>query len=100
MTKRSRPTNTEWESDVVKAPEKQGLYDPRNEHDACGMGFVANIKGEQTNEIIRDSLQILANASANDKCGTEDAVQGVVIAFAQGERVRGDGRERHFGTVA
>ena len=26
-------------------PEKQGLYDPRNEHDSCGVGFVANIKG-------------------------------------------------------
>ena len=29
-------------------PERQGLYDPRNEHDACGMGFVANIKGEKS----------------------------------------------------
>ena len=27
-------------------PEKQGLYDPANEHDACGIGFVANIKGK------------------------------------------------------
>ena len=56
MTKRSRPTNNEWGSDVLRAPEKQGLYDPRNERDACGMGFVANIKGEQTNAIIRDGL--------------------------------------------
>jgi glutamate synthase (NADPH) large chain len=29
----------------MNAPAKQGLYDPRNEHDACGVGFIANIKG-------------------------------------------------------
>ena len=33
-------------------PPKQGLYDPRNEHDACGVGFVANIKGGKSHEII------------------------------------------------
>ncbi len=74
MTKRSRPTNTEWESDVVKAPEKQGLYDPRNEHDACGMGFVANIKGEQSNAIIRDGLQILANLDHRGAVGADPLV--------------------------
>src|SRR3954467_2919703 len=42
-------------------PPAQGLYDPRNEKDACGLGFVANIKGVRSNEIIRDGLQILAN---------------------------------------
>ena len=29
-------------------PQKQGLYDPRNEHDACGVGFIVNIKGRKT----------------------------------------------------
>ena len=48
--------NREWGSDVIKAPEKQGLYDPRNEHDSCGVGFVANISGERSNDIIRDGL--------------------------------------------
>ena len=33
-------------------PRKQGLYDPSNEHDACGIGFVANIKGKQSHQII------------------------------------------------
>ena len=33
-------------------PARQGLYDPRNEHDACGMGFVANINGHKSHDII------------------------------------------------
>src|SRR3954447_13147064 len=39
----------------------KGLYDPRNEHDACGVGFVANIKGRKSHDIIRRGLQILVN---------------------------------------
>ena len=42
-------------------PPKQGLYDPRNEHDACGVGFVANIKGAKSHEIIGLGLQLLIN---------------------------------------
>ena len=40
-------------------PPKQGLYDPANEHDACGVGFVAHIKGEKRHEIVRQGLTIL-----------------------------------------
>ncbi|HPE79716.1 MAG TPA: glutamate synthase large subunit [Gammaproteobacteria bacterium] len=40
-------------------PPKQGLYDPAHEHDACGVGFVAHIKGERRHEIIRQGLTIL-----------------------------------------
>ena len=39
----------------------RGLYDPRNEHDACGIGFVANIKGRKSHDIISRGLQILVN---------------------------------------
>ena len=39
-------------------PGKQGLYDPRNEHDACGIGFVANIKNRKSHQIIRQGLQM------------------------------------------
>src|ERR1700726_933228 len=39
----------------------RGLYDPRNEHDACGVGFVVNIKGRKSHDIIRRGLQILVN---------------------------------------
>ncbi|MEM8724198.1 MAG: glutamate synthase large subunit [Pseudomonadota bacterium] len=40
-------------------PNSQGLYDPANEHDACGVGMVAHIKGEQSHAIIEQSLEIL-----------------------------------------
>jgi glutamate synthase (NADPH) large chain len=50
-----------WMSAWMGLPAKQGLYDPRNEHDACGVGFVANIKGEKSHDIIRRGLQILVN---------------------------------------
>jgi glutamate synthase (NADPH/NADH) large chain len=46
---------------MIRAPEKQGLYDPANEHDACGVGFIANVKGEKSNDIVRDGLLMLAN---------------------------------------
>ncbi len=42
-------------------PEKQGLYDPRHEHDACGVGFVAHIKGKKSHDIVANGLSILNN---------------------------------------
>ena len=39
----------------------QGLYDPRNEHDACGVGFVVTINGRKTNQIVQDGITILKN---------------------------------------
>nr|WP_199193069.1 glutamate synthase large subunit [Sphingomonas deserti] len=59
---------------MVKAPEKQGLYDPRNEKDACGVGFIANIKGEKSNDIIRDGLQILANLDHRGAVGADPLI--------------------------
>src|SRR5271168_2984283 len=52
-------------------PVEQGLYDPRNEHDACGIGFVVNIKGEQSHEIILKGLEILINLSHRGACGCD-----------------------------
>src|SRR5687768_10218823 len=43
------------------APGKQGLYDPQFEHDACGVGFLVNVKGRKSHEIVRQALQILVN---------------------------------------
>ena len=40
-------------------PRPQGLYDPRNEHDSCGVGFVAHIKGVKSHSIIDQALEIL-----------------------------------------
>ncbi len=52
-------------------PHKQGLYDPRNEHDACGVGFVAHIKGEQSHAIIRQGLQVLENLTHRGAVGAD-----------------------------
>jgi glutamate synthase (NADPH/NADH) large chain len=54
-----------------KVPTKQGLYDPQLEHDACGMGFVVNIKGEKSNEILRRSLIGLENLNHRGGVGSE-----------------------------
>src|SRR5450631_4409487 len=44
-----------------RIPEPQGLYHPQHEHDACGMGLVASIRGEKSHEIIRKGLEVLIN---------------------------------------
>ncbi|MFA5157390.1 MAG: glutamate synthase large subunit [Candidatus Omnitrophota bacterium] len=51
--------------------EKYGLYDPRFEHDACGVGFVCNIKGARTNEIIRQGLEVLRKLSHRGATGAD-----------------------------
>ena len=45
----------------VKETIDKGLYNPRNEHDACGIGFVANIKNKKSHQIMKDGLSILEN---------------------------------------
>ena len=52
-------------------PPRQGLYDPANEHDACGVGFVANVKGQKSHEIIRQGLQILENLTHRGAVGAD-----------------------------
>ena len=59
---------------MIRPPEKQGLYNPANEHDACGVGFIANIKGEKSNDIVRDGLQILANLDHRGARGADPLV--------------------------
>jgi glutamate synthase (NADPH/NADH) large chain len=55
-------------------PEKQGLYDPRNEHDSCGVGFVANIKGLKSHDIIHQGLRILLNLDHRGAVGADPLV--------------------------
>ncbi len=52
-------------------PEKQGLYDPRHEHDACGMGFVVNLDGHKTHDIVQKGIQILINLTHRGACGCD-----------------------------
>ena len=52
-------------------PEKQGLYDPQFEHDACGVGFVCQMKGKRSHEIVEQALTILVNLDHRGACGCE-----------------------------
>src|SRR5471032_989449 len=52
-------------------PAKQGLYDPAFEHDACGVGFVADMKGRKSHEILQNGLQILRNLDHRGAAGAE-----------------------------
>jgi glutamate synthase domain-containing protein 2/glutamate synthase domain-containing protein 1/glutamate synthase domain-containing protein 3 len=52
-------------------PAPQGLYDPRNEHDACGIGFVASIKGHKSHDIIAKGIQVLINLTHRGACGCD-----------------------------
>ena len=51
--------------------EAQGLYDPQHEHDACGVGFVVDIKGRKSHAIVRQALQVLKNLQHRGACGCE-----------------------------
>jgi glutamate synthase domain-containing protein 2/glutamate synthase domain-containing protein 1/glutamate synthase domain-containing protein 3 len=55
----------------VRKLSKQGLYDPRFEHDACGVGFVANIKGAKSHDIIVNGLKVLENLTHRGACGCD-----------------------------
>ena len=52
-------------------PEQQGLYDPANEHDACGVGFVAHIKGQKSHGIVEQGLLILKNLDHRGAVGAD-----------------------------
>ncbi|WP_417850473.1 glutamate synthase large subunit [Thalassoglobus sp.] len=57
---------------LTRFPEAQGLYDPDNEHDSCGVGFVAHIKGEPSHQIILDADRILRHMTHRGACGCEE----------------------------
>jgi glutamate synthase domain-containing protein 1 len=65
------PTSTSTHRPRSEAPGAQGLYDPRHEHDACGVGFVVDIKGRKSNKIVRDAIQVLKNLDHRGACGCE-----------------------------
>ena len=52
--------------------EAEGLYDPSTEHDACGVGFVVDIKGRKSRQIVTDALTILKNLLHRGACGCEE----------------------------
>jgi glutamate synthase domain-containing protein 2/glutamate synthase domain-containing protein 1/glutamate synthase domain-containing protein 3 len=62
-------------SGEYQPPTRQGLYDPANEHDACGLGFIAHIKGQKRHAIVTQALSILKNLSHRGATGA-DPLQG------------------------
>ncbi|MCX2453692.1 glutamate synthase large subunit [Pedobacter sp. PLR] len=56
---------------MEQTQDQQGLYDQRFEHDACGIGFVAHIKGRKSQQIISDAITILENLDHRGACGAE-----------------------------
>ncbi|HUI06495.1 MAG TPA: glutamate synthase large subunit [Verrucomicrobiae bacterium] len=52
-------------------PKKQGLYNPQFEHDSCGVGFVVNIKGNKSHDVVRQALTVLMNLRHRGACGCE-----------------------------
>ena len=54
-----------------RIPDPQGLYHPQNEHDACGMGLVASIRGEKSHDIIRKGLEVLINLTHRGAAGCD-----------------------------
>ena len=55
----------------VGLPGQQGLYDPRNEKDACGVGFIVNVKGESSFNIVQNGLKILKNMEHRGAVGAD-----------------------------
>ncbi|PPD29226.1 MAG: glutamate synthase large subunit [Hyphomicrobium sp.] len=57
--------------DNHERPEAQGLYDPSREHDACGVGFIADMKGRKSHRIVEDALHILENLEHRGAVGAD-----------------------------
>ncbi|HEY5233443.1 MAG TPA: glutamate synthase large subunit [Verrucomicrobiae bacterium] len=56
---------------MISAPPKQGLYDPQFEHDSCGLGFVVDMKGRKSHQLVSDALKILVNLDHRGAVGCE-----------------------------
>ena len=58
-------------AEEIEAARRDGLYDPSNEHDACGVGFVAHIKGQKAHSIVEQGLKILENLDHRGAVGAD-----------------------------
>ncbi len=64
-------TKLSSERQICHLPKANGLYDPRNEHDACGLGMIANINNKKEHKIVADGLKILANLEHRGAVGAD-----------------------------
>ena len=60
-----------FRSEASFTPSAQGLYDPSDERDACGVGFVVHMKGKRSHDIVDKALQVLVNLEHRGACGCE-----------------------------
>ncbi|MDG1852947.1 MAG: glutamate synthase subunit alpha, partial [Verrucomicrobiales bacterium] len=68
-------------------PKKHGLYDPSYEKDSCGVGFVANMKGNPEHQIVLDALEMLARMEHRGGCGCEANTgdgAGILVGLPEG----------------
>ena len=73
MTSLRKPGHLRMKKDTLirGLPAAQGLYSPQNEHDGCGIGFVANIEGKKSHDIVSKGIQILINLTHRGACGCD-----------------------------
>ena len=70
----------------ILRPQNLGLYNPENEHDACGIGFVANIKGISSHSIVQNGLEMLENLEHRGAVGADKSVgdgAGILVQIPQ-----------------
>ncbi|HEV2897627.1 MAG TPA: hypothetical protein VGX71_07290, partial [Pseudaminobacter sp.] len=68
-TEQTAPAQTK--AVAVKRAIEHGLYNPRNEHDACGVGFIAQMKGVKSHQIVKDGLAMLQNLTHRGAVGSD-----------------------------
>src|SRR5690606_32367818 len=68
---RQTPTRSDAAVPPSGRPAAQGLYDPNNEHDACGIGMIANIKNRPSHEVVEKGLEILENLEHRGAVGAD-----------------------------
>ncbi|MFY7968800.1 MAG: hypothetical protein ACOVNV_06910, partial [Pirellulaceae bacterium] len=79
-------------------PEAQGLYDPSLEKDSCGVGFVANVKGIPSHQIVLDADHILRSMNHRGACGCEaNTGDGAGILTALPDKFLRKTAKRSFG---
>src|SRR3977135_3315179 len=71
VSKPDEPLGEEGLRDHSGRPPAEGLYDPALEKDSCGVGFIANIKGRKSHQIISDAIDILCNLEHRGAVGAD-----------------------------
>ena len=71
MNRPFEQTSTGRKPHLGTFPKAHGLYDPANEKDSCGVGFIAHIKGKPSHKIVSDALIMLEHMDHRGACGCE-----------------------------